>query len=74
MSSDRKPVTVDEMLAWAQTKGFQGTGNLVGFFPEQAEALLTEIVNLRSRIESLERAHGLKPGTSMHAGWKEGSE
>lgn len=36
--------------------------------------LMREVLNNRQRIESLERAHGLKPGTSMHTNWKEGTE
>lgn len=31
---------------------------------------LQELARLRARIEALERAQGIKPGTSMHAAWK----
>lgn len=39
-----------------------------------AKEQLALIIALRHRVESLERAQGLTPGTSMHTGWKEGSE
>ena len=35
---------------------------------------LQELARLRARIEVLERAQGLKPGTPMHASWEEGTE
>jgi len=35
---------------------------------------LQELARLRARIEALERAHGIKPVTPMHASWEEGTE
>ena len=35
---------------------------------------LQDLARLPAHIEVLERAQGLKPGTSMHAAWKEGDE
>ena len=39
-----------------------------------ATSSIAEMNALRTRVESLERAHNLEPGTSMHANWEEGNE
>lgn len=49
------PVTVQQVVDYVAAKALE----------QVKEAHHAELADLRSRIESLERAHGLIPGTSM---------
>lgn len=64
LSAVEQPLTMREVVDYVAASALE----------QVKEAHHAELADLRSRIESLERAHGLKPGTSMHANWEEGNE